>query len=121
MGGMLEPPRAPRRPTELRHGDDVRVDDWCWLRDRDDPAVRSLLEEENAYVEAMLAPLAGLRDAVFAEIKTRVVETDVSAPIRRGQFEYFTRTRVGLEYAVHCRRPVGAVTPDPDAAPGQGD
>jgi len=118
---MLEPPRAPRRPTELRHGDDVRVDDWYWLRDRDDPAVRSLLEEENAYVEAMLAPLAGLRDAVFAEIKTRVVETDVSAPIRRGQFEYFTRTRVGLEYAVHCRRPVGAVTPDPDAAPGQGD
>jgi oligopeptidase B len=118
---MLEPPRAPRRPTELRHGDDMRVDDWYWLRDRDDPAVRSLLEEENAYVEAMLAPLAGLRDAVFAEIKTRVVETDVSAPVRRGQFEYFTRTRVGLEYAVHCRRPVGAVTPDPDAAPGQGD
>ena len=121
MGGMLEPPRAPRRPTELRHGDDVRVDDWYWLRDRDDPAVRSLLEAENAYVEAMLAPLGGVRDTVFAEIKARVVETDVSAPVRRGRFEYFTRTRAGLEYAVHCRRPVGAVAPDPEAAPGRGD
>jgi oligopeptidase B len=121
MGGMLEPPRAPRRPTELRHGDDVRVDDWYWLRDRDDPAVRSLLEAENAYVEAMLAPLGGVRETVFEEIKARVVETDVSAPVRRGRFEYFTRTRAGLEYAVHCRRPVGAVAPDPDAAPGQGD
>ncbi|HEY5165341.1 MAG TPA: S9 family peptidase, partial [Acidimicrobiia bacterium] len=113
--------RAPRRPTELRHGDDVRVDDWYWLRDRDDPAVRSLLEAENAYVEAMLAPLGGVRDTVFEEIKTRVVETDVSARVRRGRFEYFTRTRAGLEYAMHCRRPVGAVAPDPEAAPGQGD
>jgi oligopeptidase B len=118
---MLEPPRAPRRPTELRHGDDVRVDDWYWLRDRDDPAVRSLLEAENAYVEAMLAPLGGVRDTVFEEIKTRVVETDVSARVQRGRFEYFTRTRAGLEYAMHCRRPVGAVAPDPEAAPGQGD
>ena len=121
MGGILEPPRAPRRPTELRHGDGVRVDDWYWLRDRDDPAVRSLLEAENDYVEAMLAPLGGVRDTVFEEIKARVVETDVSAPVRRGRFEYFTRTRAGLEYAVHCRRPAGPVAPDPNAAPGRGD
>jgi oligopeptidase B len=121
MGGTPQPPCAPRRPTELRHGDDVRVDDWYWLRDRDDPAVRSLLEAENAYVEAMLAPLGGVRDQVFAEITARVVETDVSAPVRRGRFEYFTRTRAGLEYPVHCRRPVGAAAPDPDAVPGHGD
>jgi oligopeptidase B len=121
MSGPPKPPRAPRRPTELRHGDEVRVDDWYWLRDRDDPAVRSLLEAENGYVEAMLAPLSGLRDRVFDEIKARVVETDVSAPVRRGPFEYYTRTRAGLQYAMHCRRPVGTGAPDPDAAPGQGD
>ena len=117
MSGPPKPPRAPRRPTELRHGDEVRVDDWYWLRDRDDPAVRSLLEAENDYVEAMLAPLGGLRDTVFDEIKARVVETDVSAPVRRGPFEYYTRTRAGLQYAMHCRRPVGTGAPDPDAAP----
>ncbi|HSO96455.1 MAG TPA: S9 family peptidase [Acidimicrobiia bacterium] len=121
MGGTPEPPRAPRRPTELRHGDDVRVDDWYWLRDRDDPAVRSLLEAENDYLQVMLAPQAGLRDTVFDEITTRVVETDVSAPVRRGAFEYYTRTRAGLEYAVHCRRPVRDAPLDPDAPPGQGD
>src|SRR5260370_28729927 len=122
MPGFPQPPRAPRRPTELRHGRDVRVDDWHWLRDRDDPAVRELLEAENTYLDAMLAPLEKLRADVFAEIKARVVETDVSAPVRRGRFEYFTRTRAGLEYPVHCRRPVGtSALPDPDASPGVGD
>ncbi len=122
MPGFPQAPRAPRRPTELRHGDDVRVDDWYWLRDRDDPAAREVLEAENGYLDAVLAPLAGLREDVFGEIKARVVETDVSAPVRRGRFEYFTRTRAGLEYPVHCRRPVGAATlPDPDSSPGAGD
>jgi hypothetical protein len=47
------PPLAPRRPTTLSiHGDD-RVDEWYWLRDRDDPAVLEYLEGENAYTEAM--------------------------------------------------------------------
>jgi len=107
-------PRAWRRPTELRHGDDVRVDDWYWLRDRDDPAVRAHLEAENVYTEACLARLAPLRARLFEEIKARIVETDVSAPVRRGTREYFSRTVEGCQYAVHCRRPVG--TPTPPAA-----
>lgn len=121
MGGFGDPPRAPRRPTVLRHGDDVRVDDWYWLRDRDDPEVRSLLEAENEYVDAVLAPLAPVREDVYGEIKRRVAETDVGAPVRRGDYQYYTRTREGLEYAVHCRRPGGVSTPpDSDAIPGAG-
>src|SRR5260370_32084482 len=66
MPGFPHPPRAPRRPTELRHGRDVRVDDWHWLRDPDDPAVPELLEPENTYLDAMLAPLEKLVAEVFA-------------------------------------------------------
>ena len=55
--------RAARRPHVLSlHGDD-RVDDWYWLRERDDPDVLAHLEAENAYTEAVLAPTAALRDA----------------------------------------------------------
>jgi oligopeptidase B len=112
-------PSAPRRPSELRHADDVRVDDWFWLRDRDDPAVRAYLEAENAFTEQGLAHNRALQDAIFGEITTRVQETDVSAPVRRGAWEYYARTIEGHEYAVHCRRPAGtAGPPDPDAAPG---
>ena len=103
----------------LRHGDDKRVDDWHWLRDRDDPAVRAYLEVENAFTQTGLAHTAALRARVFDDIKGRVQETDVSAPVRRRDWEYFTRTIEGHEYAVHCRRPTGSTSPpDPEAAPG---
>jgi oligopeptidase B len=111
MAPLPDAPRAPRHPTELRHGDDVRVDDWYWLRDRDDPAVRKHLEAENVYTDAGLARLGPIRDRLFEEIKARIVETDVSAPVPRGGFEYFTRTLEGRQYALHCRRPVGAPSP----------
>lgn len=113
------PPVAERRPVPLTHHGDARTDDWHWLRDRDDPAVVALLEAENAYTDAVLAPSAPLRAAIFEEIRTRVRETDASAPVRHGDWEYFTRTREGLQYPVHCRRPAGTPgLPDPDAVAG---
>jgi len=113
------PPLAPRRPTTLsRHGDD-RVDDWYWLRDRDDPEVLAYLRAENDFAREGLAHTEALQEAIFAEIKARVVETDASAPVRRGAHEYFTRTLEGRDYAIHCRRPVGSATlPDPQSPPG---
>ncbi len=105
--GRPTPPQAPRRPHVLSiHGDD-RVDDWYWLRDRDDPAVIAHLEAENAYAEAALAPVAPLRDRIFEEIRSRIQETDDSAPVPDGRWAYFTRTIEGQQYAIHCRRPRG--------------
>ncbi len=116
------PPRAPRRPTVLRHGDDERTDDWFWLRERDDPDVREYLEAENAYTTAGLEHTEPVQQRVFADIKARVQETDASAVVQRGDWEYFTRTIEGREYAVHCRRPAGtAAAPDPVAAPATTD
>jgi oligopeptidase B len=88
------------------HGDE-RSDDWYWLRNRDDPEVIAYLEAENAYAAAMLAPLMPLRDRIFDEIKARVQETDESAPVADGAWEYTSRTREGSQYAIHCRRPRG--------------
>ncbi len=118
MTGQPDAPRAPRRPTELRHGGDVRVDDWYWLRDRDDPAVTAHLEAENEYTDAVLGHLGAARGALFEEIRGRVVETDVSAPVRRGGYVYFSRTVAGAQYAWHCRQPVGRRMPTADDPPG---
>ncbi len=113
------PPVAPRRPTVLRTHGDERVDDWFWLRDRDDPDVRAYLEAENAYTQAVMAHTDAVQQRVFDEIKSRVQETDTSAPVRKGPYEYFTRTIEGMQYGVHCRRPAGTPgLPDPFAEPG---
>jgi oligopeptidase B len=129
---QASPPVAPRRPVvRALHGEEV-IDHWSWLRNREDPEVLAHLEAENAYTAAATAHLADLRERLFEEIRSRVVETDVSAPVRRGAWWYFTRTVAGLEYPIHCRVPVTrpddpydpppvlvAGHPDEVAAPGE--
>lgn len=101
--------------TLTAHGDE-RVDDWYWLRNRDDPEVIELLEAENAHTKAATAGLEPLVDAVYGEILARVRLTDVSLPAPKGPWAYYVRTVDGLEHLVHCRRPVGS--PAPPVEPG---
>ena len=102
---MTSAPRAAQRPHTLTaHGDD-RQDPWYWLRDRDDPATLAYLEAENAYTDDVLAPQADLRDALFEEMKGRILETDMSVPTRRGPWWYYGRTEEGQNYGIHRRRP----------------
>jgi oligopeptidase B len=90
----------------VAHGD-VRVDDWYWLRDKEDPAVIAHLRAENAYTEALTAGTSHLRDSLFAEMVARIEETDLSVPVRMGPWLYYSRTVEGSSYAIHCRRPAG--------------
>lgn len=100
------PPTAKRVPTERVHHGDVFVDDYEWLRDKDSPDTVAYLEAENAYTEARTAHLAGLREQVFEEIRSRTQETDLSVPVRVGGHWYYSRTTEGKQYAATCRGPV---------------
>ena len=100
------PPTAPKHPlTRTHHGIDF-VDDYEWLRDKESPETIAYLEAENAYTEQQTAHLAPLRQRIFDEIKSRVQETDLSVPVRMGDWWYYTRTEEGSQYGVHCRAPI---------------
>jgi len=111
------PPVAPRRPAVLEAHGDRRVDDWFWLRDRDDPEVLSHLRAENGYTAARTAHLAGLRQALFTEIRGRIVETDLSVPVAKGPWWYYERTVEGSGYVIHCRLPVAGPGRDATTPP----
>jgi oligopeptidase B len=100
------PPVARRTETLREHHGDVFVDHYEWLRERDDPDVRAHLDAENAYAEVRTAHLAPLRERIFGEIRGRVQETDLSVPVRSGDWWYYTRTVEGSAYAIHARSPV---------------
>ncbi len=121
MSESLVPPVAPRRPSVRSHHGDEVVDDYDWLRDKDDPAVVAHLEAENAYAEATTAHLADLRGTIFEEIRSRTLETDLNTPVRHGAWWYYTRTVEGQQYSVRCRVPV--TSPDdwtpPELQPGE--
>jgi oligopeptidase B len=101
------PPVAERRPHVHREHGVSRDDPWFWLRDRGDPAVRALVEAENRWSEARMAPLAPVREKLYAEFLSRVQETDASVPAPWGPWAYYARTEHGKAYAIHCRRSRG--------------
>jgi len=103
------PPAAPRIRHERTFHGDTFVDEYAWLADAGDPETIAYLEAENTYTESMIAGQAGLRDAIFGEIKARTQETDLSVPTRKGGWWYYSRTVEGMQYPVYCRR---AVRPD---------
>ena len=107
------PPIAKQVPAErTQHGDTV-IDPYAWLADPKDPEVIAYLEAENAYTEASTTGLAELRSSIFDEIKARTQETDLSVPVRKGNWWRYARTEEGKQYSIQCRRRVaeGEVTP----------
>ena len=110
---MSNPPIAKQVPTERTHHGDTVTDPYAWLTDPKDPEVIAYLEAENAYMEASTAGLGELRSEIFDEIKARTQETDLSVPVRKGNWWRYVRTVEGQQYAIHCRRRVrdGEITP----------
>jgi oligopeptidase B len=100
-----QPPVAPREPLERTHHGDTVVDEYEWLRDKDAPRTLAHLEAENAWTDARTAHLAGLREAIFEEIRSRTQETDLSVPYRMGAWWYYGRSHEDKQYGASCRCP----------------
>ncbi len=103
------PPVAPREPHDVTVHGDTRIDDWFWLRNREDPRTLPYLEAENAYAEAWFAPHAALKERLYQEMVARIQQDDRSVPMRKGAWWYESITREGEQYPRLVRRPaVGA-------------
>jgi oligopeptidase B len=104
VGETPQPPVAPVIPhRETRHGIEV-VDDYFWLRDKSNPEVIKYLESENAYTAAMTKDLKPFEDALYNEMLSHVKQTDLSVPVRRGDYYYYSRTEEGKQYPIQCRK-----------------
>jgi oligopeptidase B len=101
------PPVAAIVPHTLEAHGHQRVDNYYWLRERDDPRVLAYLEAENAYTEAMTAGSAALRASLLAELTGRIKQDDASVPVRERDYEYYTRWEPGADHRKLCRTAVG--------------
>lgn len=97
------PPIANVLSHEITFHGQTRVDDYFWLREKNDNALH-YLQAENAYATEVLAPTDGLRESLFAEIKSRIRETDEEVPVFDRGFYYYSRTVEGAQYPLHCRK-----------------
>ena len=100
-----EPPRAHVVPRSSTIHGETRVDEYSWLRNREDPEVLAYLEAENRYTEAVMRGTEPLQQRLFGEMRGRIKETDLSVPERMDGWLYYHRTEEGAQYPIHCRRP----------------
>lgn len=107
-----QPPAAKKVPKSFTLHGEVRVDDYFWLREKESPEVRGYLEAENAYTAAVMKPHEPLRDALYKETLSRIKQTDSSAPYRRGNYFYYSRTTEGQQYGIMCRKRGNLAAPE---------
>lgn len=100
------PPKAAKKPFVVKSLFGERVDDYYWLRDdeRQDTEMLQYLHDENAYADAMLAPLKPLQETLYQEALSRINEDDSSLPYRSRGFWYYSRMVKGLDYPIYARR-----------------
>ncbi|MCE2957046.1 MAG: S9 family peptidase [Flammeovirgaceae bacterium] len=98
-------PVALVKPHEIisKHGD-KRVDNYFWLRNREDTAVVNYLKAENKYLDTMMAHTKPLQEKLFAEMKGRIKEKDESVPLKIDDYFYYTRFEEGGEYPIYSRK-----------------
>ncbi len=100
----IKTPVAKKRPHKLEIHGDVRVDDYFWLNEREDPEVIAYLEAENAYTKSVLSHTEPLQEALFEEMKARIKEDDSSVPYFYNGYWYITRYETGKDYPIYSRK-----------------
>ncbi|HSG97411.1 MAG TPA: S9 family peptidase [Woeseiaceae bacterium] len=99
-----EAPRAAKVAKELEIHGDVRVDNYYWLKERDNPDVIAYLEAENEYTDRIMGGHADFEARLVEEMKARIPQDDQSAPVRHGDHFYYRRFEADKEYPIYCRR-----------------
>ena len=100
----IKPPQAKIIPTKLEKFDDIRIDNYFWLNDRENPEVIDYLNKENEYYQAMTAHTHNFQKELFEEMKSRIKEDDQSVPYLYNGYYYITRFETGSDYPIYSRK-----------------
>jgi oligopeptidase B len=98
------PPVAKKVPKTTEINGRELVDNYFWLRDKQNPDVAAYLQAENAYTDAVMKPTEGLQKKLYDEMLSHIKETDVEVPYKEGNYLYYTRTEAGKQYPIYCRK-----------------
>ncbi len=100
----MKAPIAKIQPKKLIIHDDIRIDNYYWLRNREDQKVLDYLIQENKYTDYILKPTAQLQEKLFNEIVGRIKKDDNTVPYKKNGYYYYTRYEQDKEYRIICRK-----------------
>ncbi len=100
----IGPPIAERIPKKMEIHGDVRIDDYYWLNERENPQVIDYLNGENAYYDSITSHTKQFQEDLFEEMKARIKEDDESVPYQKNGYYYITKYEIGKQYPVYTRK-----------------
>jgi len=100
----IVPPIAERIPKKMEIHGDVRIDDYYWLNERENPQVIDYLNGENAYYDSITSHTKQFQEDLFDEMKSRIKEDDESVPYEKNGYFYITKYETGKQYPVYTRK-----------------
>mgnify|MGYP000915940891 FL=1 len=98
------PPVAEVIPNTFSNFGQTRIDNYYWLKDKNNPKVIDYLKAENAYTDTVMASTKALQQTIYDEIIGRIKEDDESYPSFSDGYYYYSRTEKGKQYRTYCRR-----------------
>ena len=99
-----EPPVAKKEPHFTFFHGDTLIDNYYWMRHKNDREVINYLSAENGYTERMMKGTMDFQKQLYREMKDRLLPNNVSIPQRLGDYLYFTRMVAGKNYPVYYRK-----------------
>ncbi len=108
----VKAPIAKKIPHNLEKHGDVRVDNYYWLNDKENPEVISHLEAEKKYYDTLTAHTMEYQELLFDEMKSRIKEDDTSVPYKQNGYWYITRYEIGKEYPIYARKKESLEAPE---------
>ena len=104
MSNTIQPPIAKVIPHKLQKHNDIRIDNYFWLNDRENQEVIDYLNAENNYYEQMTAHTKDFQNQLFEEMKSRIKEDDESVPYKYNGYWYISRYETGKDYPIYSRK-----------------
>lgn len=100
----IVPPKADQIPHQHKIHDDIRLDPFYWLKERNNPEVIDYLERENDYYQKMTAGQEVFKNDLFEEMKARIKEDDSSVPYFYNGYWYVIRFEKNKQYPIYTRK-----------------
>lgn len=100
----ITPPTAKINPKKLEKHGHLRIDNYYWLNERENPEVIDYLNKENEFYQKSTAHTKAFQDNLFHEMKSRIKEDDTSVPYFYNGYWYITRFETGKDYPIHTRK-----------------
>jgi oligopeptidase B len=101
---LVNPPKAKKIEKILEKHNDIRIDNYFWMNDREDQDVRDHLNAENTYTKSVLKHTEAFQKDLFEEMKGRIKEDDSSVPYKLNGYWYITKFEKGQDYPIYTRK-----------------